>query len=1007
MSEKEPVDVKEKVKQTVTFVRKNAIFFTVLLVLALQFVPNEGGQYPWGGMWMRLETQKLRVAESAAESSLNNAIRSQVAQAANEQYPNLPAPKREEVINDLLNKFREENKEQLDAQRQRLVDQIRGHFMYDVDGESYVYMPDIDPYFYLRYARNVLEKGHWYDEVRDGVPWDNHMSAPIGTRADPNWHPYTMATLHRVLSVFNGKISLMQSATYFPIVFMFLSLILAFLIAHKVSGNLGGFFAVTVLALLPAIIGRTPWGHADTDAYNVFFPLLAVWLLFEALEAKTGKKQMLFGGLAGVAIGVFANFWSAWWFVFDFIGGALAVAIIGELVIHRKALRNGLNEAWEQTKVKKFLIVGVSVFVLAALVVSMTLGASQFINGAFRGPLQAVTLKQAAHPTLWPNVFTTVAELNPSSMSNVIGSMGGTVMFLIGLLGIVFLLLRRNKDGHFDFTYSALLTIWFVGTIYASLKGSRFTLLLGPAFAIAFGVAAGVTYEKLARIAKSQFNVHRAVTGAVIFFLIATVMVGPVGARMVQSSYNSVRGDVPIVNDAWWNSLKTIQDESEPDAIITSWWDFGHHFKFIADRPVTFDGASQNAPQAHWVGRLLQTDDEREAVGILRMLDCGANMAYDTALNATKDPLKSVSLAKEIILLDRDEARGVVQEAGVSEDILELTHCEPPEAFVIASSDMIGKAGVWAHFGLWDFERAEVWSKWRKMGRDEAVPRMAERFEISEERAGELYNEANRLSSEDAANAWISPWPGYAVTSPIGCSQSAGAMRCGSIEINQTTNEGMVHGDAGVAFAGKTVVYGRNGGKAVNENEEGDANIAIVVWPSSGGYQAIAGSAHLADSMFTRLYFMNGLGLEHFEPVTSQNQLIGGMIHTWKVDWQGKDKYVPEGVEPKTEVVEGAQVALNYIGWVEEGVFDSSIPGWKQQNITPETGFDDVRTSPLKFTYGQGQLIPGFERQIKGMKAGETKTITVPPEEAYGTDPSAHPLGNKTLSFKLRVESIE
>ena len=39
---------------------------------------------------------------------------------------------------------------------------------------------------------------------------------------------------------------------------------------------------------------------------------------------------------------------------------------------------------------------------------------------------------------------------------------------------------------------------------------------------------------------------------------------------------------------------------------------------------------------------------------------------------------------------------------------------------------------------------------------------------------------------------------------------------------------------------------------------------------------------------------------------------------------------------------------------------------------------------PLEFTLGSGKIIPGFEEGIIGMEVGETKTITVPPEEAYG-----------------------
>lgn len=40
--------------------------------------------------------------------------------------------------------------------------------------------------------------------------------------------------------------------------------------------------------------------------------------------------------------------------------------------------------------------------------------------------------------------------------------------------------------------------------------------------------------------------------------------------------------------------------------------------------------------------------------------------------------------------------------------------------------------------------------------------------------------------------------------------------------------------------------------------------------------------------------------------------------------------------------------------------------------------------SPIEFTLGKGELIEGFEKAVIGMKKGETRTIIVPPEEAYG-----------------------
>ena len=39
---------------------------------------------------------------------------------------------------------------------------------------------------------------------------------------------------------------------------------------------------------------------------------------------------------------------------------------------------------------------------------------------------------------------------------------------------------------------------------------------------------------------------------------------------------------------------------------------------------------------------------------------------------------------------------------------------------------------------------------------------------------------------------------------------------------------------------------------------------------------------------------------------------------------------------------------------------------------------------PLRFVLGQESFIPGFQRAVMGMKVGESKTFTLPPERAYG-----------------------
>jgi peptidylprolyl isomerase len=64
----------------------------------------------------------------------------------------------------------------------------------------------------------------------------------------------------------------------------------------------------------------------------------------------------------------------------------------------------------------------------------------------------------------------------------------------------------------------------------------------------------------------------------------------------------------------------------------------------------------------------------------------------------------------------------------------------------------------------------------------------------------------------------------------------------------------------------------------------------------------------------------------------------------------------------------GDTVKIHYTGTLDDGSqFDSSA------------GRD-----PLEFTVGSGQVIPGFEQAVEGMAVGDTKTVNIPAEDAYG-----------------------
>jgi peptidylprolyl isomerase len=54
-------------------------------------------------------------------------------------------------------------------------------------------------------------------------------------------------------------------------------------------------------------------------------------------------------------------------------------------------------------------------------------------------------------------------------------------------------------------------------------------------------------------------------------------------------------------------------------------------------------------------------------------------------------------------------------------------------------------------------------------------------------------------------------------------------------------------------------------------------------------------------------------------------------------------------------------------------------------SLTDGTMFDEsAGRDPLAFTLGLGQVIPGFERAVLGMEPGDTVTVTIEPDDAYG-----------------------
>lgn len=776
----------------------------------------------------------------------------------------------------------------------------------DARGRRWVYLGDLDSYAWLRAAANRLRHGTPCDAVVDGECRDALTMAPVGVGVAyaRSLHVAAIAAVQRLAAWLDPAFPLPASAYLVPVLAGLLGVLPAFAIGRRLGGTLGGFTAALVSGMHPVLLTRSL--GSDNDVWNVVLPLYMAWALIAALQARRRLAQVGGAALAGGVAGLHATTWTGWSFAFTALLGGLAAA----LALHAAdwALRQHSARIWAAPGVRAAALV-MGVFALAAGGAAQIIGAGETAGKALERILSSFAETQPITHTesLPPSAMAMVSELAAPGLGAIALQSYGYLLFFAGWLGMLLLLLPRAgwRTEHFlvliagTLLYRFLLTttalspgalvgvlavplaaaaviaardgderdletaaaglliaVWLLAALLVSFRAVRFILLLAPPLGIATGVAAGRLHAWLVAEARDRLG------DSAWPRWLATAAVLALAVLPLRVAHATAAAYLPALDGAWAGVLARVREVTPPDAIVSAWWDYGYWTKHLAERRVSADGGSLLTAVPHWLARAQLAHSEAEALGVLRMLDCasdarpypeGAQGAMARLMRHGLDEPAAYAAIGAVAERERDAAdahlAGLGLDAAARADVLAATHCAPPPAVLVLSSEQILFGGWW-RIGRWRPGPSDDGQPFGLLTRDWVECALAD----GERRCP--------VGAPDGRGAQVE-----AVVFPDG-------------EPRQARVVTRRDGTASAVAPSRLLVAG---GMAVEPGAAGDAAAPAVLL--DGQQRALVGAPEAVASLYVRLLFLDGRGLDHFRKLDERTGARNQRVAAWEIAW--------------------------------------------------------------------------------------------------------------------------
>ncbi len=766
--------------------------------------------------------------EKTAAQTVSRAMAGQLKKVLDQQFPQMAEQEKWRLAHEKARDLAAAQKDQYEAAVRNAAKQFAQNAG-PASGRHYLL--EADPYYYLYLTEQVAKTGRLSPQMKNGLYFHPLMHAPLGYWTAVVLHPYGGYFWYRFLSFLRPGIGMMEALGSFP-VFLCVGIAALFLgLAVALErGPVACFLGLVTLMLSPVFIQRSAFGWYDTDPYNYLFPVVILWVSVTGIREK--GKEIPWALAAAFFTGLYSLFWTGWAFILFLLPGALLAAFLVMRWIPRFK-----KEAALQSSLR--FIAAYLFFSFFAAMIFLTPGG--FFNSVTLG-WNIMHQFALSRFDVWPNMFVTVGESASIGLKKLIFLTGNYVAFAVAVAGFVFNGIRswQRRDGKSFFRW-LFLTAFSMPLLFLALKTERFSVLF--VMPLAFFVMLGID-ELQETIGLLFARLPKILSGLILCLLFLPLPL--LMAHLV------ARGIKPIMNDAWFEILNEIRQKTPEDAIINSWWPPGYFISGVAHRRATVDGGTQQFHETFWMAKALASENEREAAGILRMLNTHGNGAAEYLESLGVETPEAVDLILRVVPLSREQALKQLPpeiKSSARAHFLDLTHgtasLSPAGTAALAPTylflynDLIEQNLAVTVAAQWNFKKAREIQKAGKARK----PYLQQVFSVLD---GVLkYTPEAGLQKREGDILFFS----------------------NGLRVNLGTKEAQVLVAAqGLAGPPVSLFYKESGQVIEKKYENPGVNISALLIEEGGTWKSVLADRRLIRSMLFRLYYLGGEGLSLFRP---------------------------------------------------------------------------------------------------------------------------------------------